>query len=316
MSRIVVTRARAVILGGGAFAAGTARGLTQTPTPIRVINPPIEAAAQAFYANDMGFFAKAGFVAEIQVMTSGVPAAIASSSFEFGWVTLDALATAHAKGIPLVAIAPGAEILSSMKVNALLVALNSPIQRAKDLAGKTIAINSLQGINESSTFAWIDQNGGDSSTVKAIQMPFPAMSAALDAGRVDVANFSEPFLTAAAKDHRVLGYPFGAIAPDFLESAWATTLQYAKDNPALVSRFAAVMRQTADWANRNLQQSGAILAKYTKIDPAVIATMVRVRYAEQLSAALMQPVIDVSAKYNKFTAFPARELIGNPPGRS
>ena len=52
--------------------------------------------------------------------------------------------------------------------------------------------------------------------------------------------------------------------------------------------------------------------KYTKIDPAVLATMARSHYAEQLTPGLIQPLIDVSAKYNGFTAFPAPELIYAP----
>jgi len=42
-------------------------------------------------------------------------------------------------------------------------------------------------------------------------------------------------------------------------------------------------------------RSGAILSQYTKIPIPVIATMTRARYGEALTAALMQPVIDVAA---------------------
>jgi hypothetical protein len=40
--------------------------------------------------------------------------------------------------------------------------------------------------------------------------------------------------------------------------------------------------------------------------------MTRVRFGEQLTPTLMQPFIDVFAKYNGFSAFPARELIYAP----
>jgi hypothetical protein len=68
----------------------------------------------------------------------------------------------------------------------------------------------------------------------------------------------------------------------------------------------------AVWANQNTMKSGEILAKYTKLDPTAIATMTRVRFGEQLTPTLMQPFIDVFAKYNGFSAFPARELIYAP----
>jgi ABC-type nitrate/sulfonate/bicarbonate transport system substrate-binding protein len=80
-----------------------------------------------------------------------------------------------------------------------------------------------------------------------------------------------------------------------------------------VKRYAAVMHETAVWANKNPQKSGQILAKYTKIDPELIATMARTRFAEQpLTPSLIQPLIDASAKYNDFSSFPARELIYTP----
>jgi hypothetical protein len=37
--------------------------------------------------------------------------------------------------------------------------------------------------------------------------------------------------------------------------------------------------------------------------------MARVHYPEQMTAALMQPLIDASAKYQGFSTFPAREVI-------
>ena len=58
----------------------------------------------------------------------------------------------------------------------------------------------------------------------------------------------------------------------------------------------------------NPQKSGEILATYLKLDPTVIATMTRVRYATQLTPALMQPLIDVTAHYSGFATFPARDL--------
>jgi hypothetical protein len=37
--------------------------------------------------------------------------------------------------------------------------------------------------------------------------------------------------------------------------------------------------------------------------------MTRARFGEQLTPALMQPLIDVAAKFGGFNPFPARELI-------
>ncbi len=309
------SQAIAALAGGAAIAAVPTIGRAQALTTIRVINPPLEGAAQSIYAKEMGFFAKAGIDAQIQLMQAGVPAAIASSSFEFGWVTIDALATAHVKGIPLVAIAPGAEYTmtsSPRQDTGLVVAANSQIRSPKDLNGKVIAVPSRLGISESSTRALIDQNGGDSTSIKMVEVPFIAMAAALDAGRIDAAYISElgvPRNCPAAKVNRVIGNPRNAIGRHYLTSAWATTLPFATSHAELVKSYAAVMHETALWANQNPEKSADIVAKYTKLDLAVVTTMVRSHFGEQLVPALMQPVVDVAAKYNKFASFPASELI-------
>jgi hypothetical protein len=58
-----------------------------------------------------------------------------------------------------------------------------------------------------------------------------------------------------------------------------------------------------------------VRTQYTKLHPTLITTMDRAHYCEQLTAALKQPIIDVAAKYNGFSTFPAQELIYTPPLR-
>jgi len=94
---------------------------------------------------------------------------------------------------------------------------------------------------------------------------------------------------------------------------WCATPQWAGAHPDVVERFANALRATAAWANTHPAQSGALFATYTKADPALIASMPRALFTERLSPALMQPVIDVAAKYNGFTPFPAQDLIYQPP---
>jgi ABC-type nitrate/sulfonate/bicarbonate transport system substrate-binding protein len=310
-----MTRRRASALLAGSALLGAIRlpALGQALTTLRIAVSPIEPSAEIYYAKDMGFLAKAGLDADIQSMqgSSLIVSAIVSNAADIGFDTLDGLAAQHQKGIPLVIIAPTHDYLSpgSLQTQALVVPGNSTFQQARDLNGKTIAVSTLHSLADVGARVLIDQNGGDSSTVKFIEVPFPAIPGALDAGRIDAAWVVEPFISVARKNNRVLAYGFDGISKHFAVGAWVATRQWAADHPDLVSRFAGVIHDTAVWANKNPQKSGEILAKYTKIDPAVISTMARVHYAEQLTPALMQPLIDVAAKYNGFKSFPAQELI-------
>ena len=315
----MITRARAsaLLFGGAALGSLSAAGLAQSPATIRVAVVPIEGAAEVYFATDMGFFAKAGLNVEIQTMPSSpaIAAAVASNAVDIGFISVDALATIHQKNIPLVIIAPATEYVSgpSARAVAIVTSATSTVRQAKDLNGKIVAVNALHSLSTLGVSLWIDQNGGDSSTVKYVELPFPAMLAALDAGRVDAALVTEPFTTAARKSGRILESGFDDIANHFLITTWCTTTQWAKDHPDVVTRFVAVIHETAVWANKNQDKSGEILVKYTKVTPEGLATMARSHYTEQLTPALIQPLINVSAKYNGFTAFPAQELVYSPP---
>ena len=314
----MITRARAagLLVGGAVLSWIRVPVRAQTMPTIRVAVNPIEPASEPYYAKDMGFFANAGIDADIQPMPNAgaVAAALVSGAIDIGYLTIDTLALTHQKNIPLTILAPANEYNSpaTLQSMALIVPANSVVREAKDLNGKTVAIGSLSGFTRTAPSVWFEANGADLSTIKFVEVPFPAMPAALDASRVDAAWVPEPFLGVARKSGRVLGYGADGISKHFLLAAWSTTPQWAKDHPDLVKRFAAAIRTTAAWANSNPSKSGEILAKYTKIDPGLIATMQRVRYCEQLTAALIQPLINASAKYNGFTAFPAQELLRAP----
>jgi NitT/TauT family transport system substrate-binding protein len=314
----MMTRARAsaVLFGGASLFLTTAGARAQSAATLRIATLPIESAAEVFYAKDMGFFAKAGFDVDIQTMqtSAAMAAATASNAVDIGYSPVDSLATIHQRKVPVVVIAPANEYISPSRNAGLALSANSTVRVAKDLNGKIIAVSNLRSLSENAARAWMDRNGGDSSTAKFVEIPFPAMQPALDTGHVDAAWVAEPFISAAAKNGRVIEYGFDAIAPRFLIGAWFTTAQWANDHRDAVARFAAVIHDTAVWANKNQAQSGQIVAKYTKVDPAVLATMTRSHYAEALTPAAMQPLIDVSAKYNGFATFPAQELI-YVPGR-
>lgn len=280
---------------------------------MRVATIPLENSAQAWYAKEMGFFAKEGLDVEMTSIQSGsaVTAAVLSNAVDVGFSSIIPLAIAHNKNILLVLIAPGAEWTQAARNDALFVPANSTARSAKDLNGKVIAVAGLGTLTEYAARAWIVQNGGDLSTVKFVEMGYSAMPAALTAGRIDAALVNEPYLGSAKKDSRLLAYPFDAVAKQFLIGGWEATPQWASEHPDLVKRFAAAMHDAAVWANvrANDAKSGAILSQYTKIDPSVIASMVRVHFAETLTAPSVQPQVDTAAKYGGFTTFPAGQIM-------
>ena len=294
-------------------AASSAVARAQTPITLRVATTPIENGAEVYYAKDMGFFAKQGLDVEVQDVQSGsaIASAVASNAVDVGFASLVPLAIAHTKAIPFVLIAPGAVWTQAAKNSGLFVSGGSSIRSGKDLNGKTLATAGLGTLTEYAARAWVTGTGGDASTVKFLEMGYAAMPEALASNRVDASIVNEPYFQVAAKRATLVGYPYDYIAKEFLIAGWFTTSQWASEHAPIVRKFAAAMRETAIWANapQNHARSANILEKYTHLDPALAATMIRVRYGDRLVPAMIQPQIDVAAKYAGFTTFPAQELL-------
>jgi NitT/TauT family transport system substrate-binding protein len=289
-------------------------GSAQTTTTVHVITVPIDAGAEVYYAKDMGFFAKEGIDVDITVAANGGASAtaVAGNAVDIGYSDMVSIASAFGHNVPFVVVAPAGMHEATAPTNLMMVAANSTIRSAKDLNGKVIAGSGLGTISGYGPRAWIEANGGSLDGVKFVELPFPQMQPALDAGRVDVITIAEPFLSIARKTDRVIASPYDAIAKEFLISAYFATSAWAKANPTTLNHFIAAIHEAAVWANANHAKSAEILLKYSKMDPDAAAAMVRIHYGEQLNAAFMQPVINVAAKYSKFPPFPADELMYKP----
>ena len=301
------------------FVAGSVAALSvpravaaATLTPIRIATLPIDGASAVFYAEDQGYFRDAGLTSQTQIISNGsaIVAAVASNAVDIGFTNLVSLVGAFKHGVPVKIIAPGSLDLAEAPTTVLVVGNGSSVKSAADLAGKTIATNGLANILQFAAQAWIDKNGGVSSSVKFVEMPFPSMAAALSSGRIDGAVVVEPFVTEVKNVGRVLGAVDGAIAPRVMIGCWVASDAWCKANPAIAKSFASAMGKAGAWANAHRKESAVILARHTDLSDATIAAMQRAAFPTRLNEAEMQPVIDLTAKYGNIgPTFPASQLI-------
>jgi NitT/TauT family transport system substrate-binding protein len=312
-----MNRARFAALTAAFAVAGTRRAEAQTLPAVRVGTIPIDNGAEAFYAEDQGFFRKAGLDVTVTPMTNGgaIVAAVASGALDVGFSNLFSFATAFAKGIPVTLIAPAALYLSTSPNQTLFVLKDSPYKTGKDLNGKTIAVDGIKGITQITAAAWIDQHGGDSSTVKWLEIPLPLMAEALIQHRVDAASGvlgNDPTFGTPQATTRAFGYPYDAIAARFLASGYIASKSWAAANPDLVKRFSSAMLETARWANTHHELSGQILMRVSKLTPEGLKALSndRAPYAENLDPSQIAPVIAFSEKYRIIAkAFSPQEAI-------
>ncbi|HXP92911.1 MAG TPA: ABC transporter substrate-binding protein [Candidatus Binatia bacterium] len=300
-----------------AFCVGIAvpeRLASQELTTIRVAMVPNDDVTPFLYAQQTGMFRDAGLNVQMQKSTSGavIAASVAGGSFDVGLASMMALITAHVRGIPFQMIAASGVHVTNAPISQLVVLRDSPIKSAADLNGKLVSGAALKDLMTVTTQAWMDQHGGNSETLRFVELPQPVVPAALEDKRIDAGTLLQPVLAdaMATGKFRSIGSPFDGVGKRFMYAAWFTTADFAAKNPDAVKRFAEVMRKATVYTNAHPAQTVGIIAAFTGLDPTRIANMTRALCAEYLDPADIQPTIDAAVRYKVIDkGFPARELI-------
>ena len=291
---------------------GLARAADATPLQLGTMGA--DGSAEPFYGADHGFFKDAGLDVTITVMnnTASLASAVAGNALEIGYGSVIPIAQAHLRGLEFRVIAPAFEAGGPALTNVVMVAKDSTAKTGADLNNTTVAVNGLRDLTQYEMQAWIDQNGGDVKTVKLIEIPFPEMGVAVASGRVAAAIMAEPFTTVAlaAGQGRILGNASAAVGKHYVATCWFATPAWLQANADTAHRLQTTMLKIAKWANANHADTQAIVLNHTKITPDVAAKMVRTVYGETpVTAALLQPVIDLAVKYGGMAPVPAADLI-------
>jgi NitT/TauT family transport system substrate-binding protein len=282
---------------GGIFPCAT---LSQSTGVLRIASTASDSYAEALYATDKGIFKSHGLNTDLQILASGaaITGGVAAGAIDIGITNALPLITAVQHGIPFVYLCSGG--LINYDEGSLCVLADSSIRTGKDLEGKTIATSSLNDINVVAIKAWIDENGGDSTKARFVEMPFAQMAVAVRRGTVDAAPIVEPALSLAKKEGglRILLPPmYSVFGPSFMIGGWFATSDWLAKNRATARRFVAAIYDTARWANSHPDASAEILAKYAKMDPNVVKTMSRAPYGTSLTPSMLQSVLDLAYKY-------------------
>ena len=299
-------------------AAGTLAGIplratAQALTEVRIGTFASESTGGMFYAQDQGFLARHGLTATFNMSTGGaaVGSAMVAGDLDVGEADIVTLAIAHDKGLPFVFLAPG-ELHSNKVPTLALIVRDAAVRSGKDFNGKTMACNVSRGFGSLITNVWIDNNGGDSKTVKWVELPFPTLTAALQRGTIDGYCAPEPFIDlGVTAGGTVVLLEKNPVAPVIIQGGWFATRDWVAKNPAAAAGIVAAIRDANEWANSNPSGSAAIISKYSKIPLAAIEGMkMRGQYQPRFDLATMQPLIDASAKYGYISArFPAGDLL-------
>ncbi|MFG1942993.1 ABC transporter substrate-binding protein [Nonomuraea sp. NPDC048826] len=303
--------------GGGTAGAPEASGAPSSAasTTVKVSVIPIVDVAPVYLGEQQGFFAEEGLKLEIVSAQGGaaiVPAVVAGQ-VDFGFSNFTSLLVARSKNLPLKVVAPGAGSTGKKgeDFGGVVVKADSPVKTAADLAGKKVAVNTLNNINDTTVRASIRAAGGDAKNVSFVELAFPDMLAALDNGNVDAVQVVEPFLaTALKKGDRLVASNYVDTAPELTIAGYFTSQQTLDAKPDVVKKFTAAMQKSLKYATDNPDAVRQVLLKYTKIDQALTGELTLPTFPSEINTASLQTLADLAVQDGLLQAAPdLKELL-------
>lgn len=296
--------------GGGETTPGTDGELT----PVKVGVIPIGDTAAIWLGVDQGFFEEEGL--DVQIETAGGGAAIVpgvtTGDYQFGFSNYVSLMFANSQfpeGSPmqLSVVANGVTASEDLEKDfgAVVVSADSDIQDAADLEGRSVSVNTLANIGDSTISHIVDEAGGDAGTVDFVEVGFPDAPAALENGQIDAAWIVEPFLTQAVEaGARVLFSNFNGFDPELDVAGYFTSAQTLEEQPEVVDAFQAAMERSLEYADENPDEVRRILGTYTTIDAEMIEKIALPRFRADVDLDAAQKLADAAVEFSGLETAP------------
>jgi NitT/TauT family transport system substrate-binding protein len=195
----------------------------------------------------------------------------------------------------------------------ILVGKNSPLKTAADLNGKTFGLSVAKGdLNAVTTQAWVEQHGGDWSSIKVLEIPQDAMVAAVDAGRIDAITLQSPSTAIALSSGKVrlFGRPYDAVGRQFSIAAWYALSKFSTENPLAARAYEQAVGEASRYANTHGPEMMPLMAQFSGVETSVLAQASRAPFTDRVDPADFQAIIDLEVKYKVIDhGFDAKDFI-------
>jgi NitT/TauT family transport system substrate-binding protein len=274
-------------------------------TTVKVGIIPIVDVAPLYLGRQQGFFERRGIKLEMVSAQGGaaIIPGVVSGQFQFGFSNTTSLMVAQVKGVPVKSVVNGAATNGKVgaDVTAVVVRKDSPVKSAKDLVGRTVAVNTLQNIGDTTVRESVRKAGGDPSDVKFVEIAFDQMPAAVDGGRVDAAWMGEPAQTIAkAQGARVVASPFAETDPRLTVATYFTSTRLTQQDPDLVRKFTEAMTESLRYASAHPDEARQVLTTYTKISDDVRRKLTLPSWPAEVDMASLEKLASLSEEDGLF----------------
>jgi NitT/TauT family transport system substrate-binding protein len=291
--------------GGGDTTEGTGG---EELTPIKVGILPIAGLAPLWYGIEQGYFAEEGLDVTTEIGQGGAQLAPAVLNGDYQFAVGEYLSIMQARendvGIQVVANLTNGADAADQAINAVLVAPDSGIEAAEDLAGKTVALNSLGGMDEVALRSILDGKGVDPASVEFVEVPFPDMDAAVESGEVDAAAQLEPFITLGEQAGLVnLFDPFYEAIPDMPLGLFFGSEEWLDENPDLAEAFVRALDRSIE-ASSDAEAMKEVIVANTETDAELADQIALDRWVADIDRDKLRTVGELATQYGALEAEP------------
>lgn len=287
--------------GSTSSSSGTAAAAPEGEmTAVTISIPPSSFATPMYLGVEEGIFEKHGFDVTLQPGTSmaEMMPLLMNGQAQYIFADLHNTIIATEEGMPIAVGAPNgvnAESEPDGKGFAnLMVAEDSGINGLKDLEGKKIGTNSINGQAQLDTTTYLESKGVDTSGIEWIAVPTQQAVAGLKQGQYDAITIAEPGGTAAMQGGgvKMIGSADAAMpgAPMFVLAAQESYLQ---EDPERAQRFQEAMIEANTMANKDRAAVEETLASFMELPKEIIGETVLPNFSEvPFEPAAAEPVIE------------------------
>jgi NitT/TauT family transport system substrate-binding protein len=283
-------------------------------TVVRLGLLPITDVAPMFLASDRGTFAEHGLDVEPTFAAGGaaILPSVESGEFDVGYSNIVSLLLLQSRGGAYKLLAGGGLTATgdTPDYSQLLVLNDSPFETMADLSGRRVAINTLRNALEIVVRESVDQAGGDHESIQFVEIPFPDMAAALEAGEVDAIQHNEPFQTILQETGtvRTLGQPFVDAAAGEVLAFYFVKADAAESDLAVGFRDA--MAEANAYAADHEDEVRGIIPEYTQIEPDVAEAVILPPWVEDsLKESSLQVYAELMTTYGLVEEMPDYEAL-------
>jgi NitT/TauT family transport system substrate-binding protein len=266
--------------------AGVAAGIwicastAAAQTSLRVTYLPTLDAVPMFIAMEKGYFVEEGIALQATPSQGGAAAipGLMGGAYDITFSNVVSTLLAQQQGFKLRIVAAGTKNDPNAKpVTGLLTRKSDNLKSGKDLEGKSIAVNTRNGVIWLFARSWVKKTGGDPAKVSFKEVPFPQMADALKNKQVDAIFTISPFVDFAMKDGDVVrtGDPYTEVQPTADIGHFVTTDDFFQKNQEAVRKFSRALRKGVQYYNANFKAADTqkAISTVTKLAPEIVASL-------------------------------------------